>query len=192
MVIVAALFISFGYKQIFKEEPNSGPSNQVPADVQDQKADTVDETANWKEYQDIKQGFSVKHPDDVKVEYTDEGFVRLSKWGPTQKPQTEFYDAIVLTFRPGSLMNINLKEYVSAQVEESKENSDILKQIEPVTIAGISGYTYTAQGLGIHRYIYLPKTVKDYFLIIDSTSDPGNLGFNKIAEQILSTFKFSE
>src|SRR3989344_4677814 len=65
MIIPAALFISFGYKLIFKEEPNASPSTQLPPDVQNQQAD---ETANWKTYTDPEGAFSFKYPPNLVIQ----------------------------------------------------------------------------------------------------------------------------
>jgi len=86
-----------------------------------------------------------------------------------------------------------LSDYVDQQIEKAKENGDILNPKTKTSINGLGGYTFTAQGLGIHKYTYLQSPDKTWTVkIIDSTNDPSDQGFEETVNKILSTFKFTD
>jgi len=148
-----------------------------------------DPTAGWKTYTSSKHGFTIKYPEEVELKEESDGSVVLSQWGPTQKAETEFYDGISLRFDSGSLGGKTLKQLVEEKAEQDKENAEILIAPTTTIIAGISGFSYRARGLGEYTSIYLPGKSGAYIEIINFTVDPTGKGFQETAEQILSTFK---
>lgn len=155
-------------------------------------AEVVDPTAGWKTYQ--SSTYAVKYPADFTVGQNQGSILAISKWGPTQKPQTEGYDGIFLSFTPLEI-GTTLTAYVEASIEEIKLQgvAELLSGPEDIIVNGYAGKTYTAQGLGIHRYLILSSKDGTMLMeIADSTADPGNLGFSKTVNQILSTFEFTQ
>jgi len=174
-----------------KREPNI--LDQILSTIKfTDSASTVDETTGWKIYENDKYGYSFKYPTDGEFEVNNDT-VSFNKWGPTQKAQTEFYDALSIQIHPGSLNNQTLEELVNSRIIESEENqiATILESPKPIFLGGIEGITYRAQGLGEFKYIYVSPRKNTFLQIIDGTRDPTNQGFQNIADQILSTFKFT-
>jgi len=206
VIIIVALLIAAGggyyaYKtiQTQKEEgkdvkeakPELTPSPELTPTPQETEQ-PADETANWKTYTNSEAGFSFKYPEDVSL--IENEIVRLSLWGPTQKPQTEFYDGISLQFElPFELGNTPLENYVQSVIEaEIVEGiSELIKDKEKIVIAGLEGYTFTIRGLGEFQYIYLQSSDSVYAIeITNATRDPAGQGFLQTVDLILSTFKF--
>ena len=152
---------------------------------------TPDITANWKTYTNTEEGFSFKHPENLSPDEK-EDIVILFLWGPTQKPDTEFYDGISLQFNfPFKLENKSLESYVDSAITESKQTSEIIKAKEKIVINGLNGYTYTERGLGDFQSIFLESSGSvDGIEIVNATRDPTGQGFQQTVDQVLSTFKF--
>ena len=153
---------------------------------------TPDPTAGWKSY--LSNTYIVKYPDDFNAEQNDGSILTVSKWGPTQKPQTEGYDGIFLTFTPKEIGS-TLDAYVQTRIEEIKLQgvAELLSGPESIVINDYTGKTYTTQGFGINRYYIISSSDGVIFMEIrDNTIDPGKLGFSKTVNQILSTFKFTQ
>ncbi|MBI4058539.1 hypothetical protein HY408_02105 [Candidatus Gottesmanbacteria bacterium] len=148
-------------------------------------------TANWKTYS--SSTYSVKFPPDLDMKEEEGSLLSLSKWGPTQKEGTELYDGIALRFMPREI-GTSLDSYVKVKIEEIKKAgiSELVSGPTPIAINGYEGQTYTVKGLGTHKYTILQVKGGGLFMeITDSTVDPGNLGFSKTVDQILSTFQFT-
>ncbi len=149
-----------------------------------------DPIANWTTYTSAQHGFIIKYPPNVEIyEKTSEDAVDFVLDGPTQRRQSENSDGLALRFTSGSLGEKTLKDFV---LERSNNGAEILIPFKPTTFAGISGYTYRARGLGASTYIYVLKGQGEYIEIIDYTIDPTGKGFERIVDQILSTFKFTQ
>ncbi len=150
-------------------------------------------TSGWETH--TASTYKVKYPSDVQVNEQEGGRLLLTKSGPTQKTETEFYDGLSLSFHQFDLSGTNLETYVQGKIDESEEAGifEIISGPSPVNIGNYSGRTYTSQGVITFRYIYLQSTDGSKSMeIIDSTIDPGNLGFEETVNQILSTFQFTE
>lgn len=170
--------------------PTAFPSPTPPTSPS--PAPTVNVSANWLTYSNPNVAYTFKYPKEVTLSQQD-GIV-LTLWGPTQEKETEFYDGISLNFSlPFKIDNMSLKDYVDSKIEESKQHGEILKPREEITVGGISGYTYTAQGLGMFQYIFLQSQNKLWTVeIVNGTADPTNQGFQKTVDKILSTFTFTQ
>lgn len=206
VIIIVALLIAAGggyyaYKTIQKQKeegkdvkeakPELTPSPELtptPEEIEQ----PVDETANWKTYTNSEAGFSFKYPEDISL--AENETVRLSLWGPTQKPETEFYDGISLQFElPFELKNKPLEDYVQSTIEaETIEGiAELIKNKEKIVIADLEGYTFTIRGLGDFQYIYLQSKDSIYAIeIVNATRDPTGQGFQQTVDLILSTFEF--
>ena len=143
-----------------------------------------------KSFTSEKIGFSMKYPSEVTQSEKD-GYITFTQWGPTQKDQTEFYDSINILIKSGSLNGQTLTDYVNKEVENSKQNGDILEYPKTVILAGVSGLQYKARGLGSFTYYYVPLKNDNFLQIIDGTNDPTNLGFAKTVEVMLSTLELT-
>lgn len=168
------------------------PLSEVEEEV-DELVDQVkpeDETADWLKFESQTHHFSIKHPKDVSVEETTDNYIRVFLWGPSQKPETEFYDGISLLFQFNPLAGQSLEDVVDASIEEAKEFGQILEAKAPITLNNYQGFTYTAEGLGVFKNIFLEWPGQGYMEIVDSTSDPTSQGYEEIVDQILATLSF--
>jgi hypothetical protein len=150
-----------------------------------------DQMLDWKEY--VSNSYSFMYPPDVELKEQGGGIVTLSKWGPTQKADTEFFDGISISFRVLNLPNTTLQDYIQSQIDEIKlaGMAEVTDGPNPITINNYSGLTYTTVGLGTHKTIVIQSAGGTSFVeITDSTVDPGNLGFSDTADKILNTFEF--
>lgn len=162
----------------------------APSPLGSPQPEEGDPTEGWKIYQ--SSTYEVKYPAGFTAGQNQGSILTISKWGPTQKPQTEGYDGIFLNFTPLEI-GTDLETYVQAKIEEIKQQgvAELLSGPEDIIVSGYTGKTYTAQGLGVYRYLILSSMDGTMLMEIgDSTADPGNLGFSKTVDQILSTFKF--
>lgn len=181
--LVAGILLTLGYQKLINK-PQTSPS---PASTQTQ---TQDETTSWKTYTDSTLGFSVKYPPDVTVKTDEEGFAWFSKSGPTQTSNTEFFDALNLKIKTGSLSGQSLETFANSQFTlSSQPPGEAVSNVTKTTLNGKNAYTFTVKGLGVFKHTLVDY--KDQYLwVIDSTNDPTNQGFAKTVNQILSTFRF--
>jgi hypothetical protein len=138
--------------------------------------------------------YTFKYPNNVTfTERQEENLVHLSLWGPTQKPDTEFFDGISLTVSlPLDLGGLTLSDYVDNQLTEDQQHSEITSPKQPTTVNGISGFTYTNEGLGTFQNIFLQSPGQTCSVeIVNSTKDPGNQGYQQTVNKILSSFQFT-
>lgn len=146
---------------------------------------------NWGTYTAAGNIFSFKYPPDMTLEKRADGLA-LIKIGPTQREGTEVYDGILLNFRTGSLQGQTLQQYVQGQVEESQQHAEVTRPLSQTTINGISGYTFMVRGLGEFTHIYLPLGDNQFLHISKLVEDPSNQGFEKTANQVLSTLTLQQ
>lgn len=205
-IIIGILIVIglFGNIYLLLQKPKSVEQSMIlpsPTTAQVIVAPTlaIDETVNWKTYTNTKYKYGFKYPQDISLEEKANNSVLLTKVGPTQKEATEFYDGINLQFFPGKLENQTFDEFAKSSFASEKKSSEedpggvkIVRSLEATVINGLNGYTFTIRGLGTFKTIYLQSPfTKDLFIkIVDGTNDPTGKGFQKIVDQILSTFRF--
>ena len=182
IILIAVGFLAFKNRQSISSIPQ-------------RKSDSVQEiyppTRVTPIIKPIKYSFTVEYPNDINTKQENR-YLYITKLGPTQKTDTEIYDGIYLIFSEESLGDLTLLEYATQKVEASRKESIaiILKELEPITINNCHGYSYTAEGLGIYKYIYLASEDGQVVEIINGTIDPTNQDFQQTVDQILSTFQF--
>ncbi len=145
----------------------------------------------WLEYSDNE--FYFRYPPDVALtnENVSDGTVSIGKWGPTQKPDTEFYDGLALTFSLVQIDQTDLRTYVEARMIEDSQIGEVLSDISEIKINDYQGFAYLISGLGLHTYSYIQDDQSNkIIMIVDSTIDPTNRGFKAQAEQVLHSFRF--
>jgi hypothetical protein len=170
------------------------PGPTITAKPTDTLTPSPDPIASWNVYS--TSTYTIRYPADVELIERNAGGVSLSKWGPTQVENTEYFDALLLAIQTFEISNVDLETYVDGQIKALNPDNDLIKLIsgaKPTTIGTYSGYTFTIEGLGTFEYTYLQSTDKITIVeIVDGTIDPGNLGFDDLVSQILSTFEFIE
>ena len=157
----------------------------------------ADPTADWNTYQKEGIAFTFKYPRNVTLWGREENIIKLSLWGPTQKSDTEFYDGLSLAISlPETLGGKSLKEVVGTAHSEYKVGEFIeeVGNIEEMVINGLDGFAFSLKYIGNQtiRDMYFQSSSQPatYVQIVDATNDPTGQGFDKIVDQILSTFKF--
>lgn len=146
--------------------------------------------SDWKTYTSVKHGFTIKYPAEAKIDPNkDNRYVLFLITGPTQKEQTELYDAFYLLFTSGSLDGKTLQEYTESQGKAIEGVGEVIKPISTIRLANLDGFTYRVRGLGEYTHILLSPKPNVFFEIIDGTNDPTDKGFNKIVEMMLSSLE---
>ncbi len=192
IILIAVLGIGGYFVYSNSRTKTASSVNQTNPTPKPTESVSFADTTNWKRYTSSNLGFSIKYPAEVTLEEKD-NLVLVSFWGPTQKANTEFYDGINLSFTSGSLKDKTLKEFADSGVEQTKLNGGVIvKPLLPFVLNGISGYAYQGGSQGRFTRIYLTSGRNQYFMISDGTVDPTEKGFQKITDQILSTFKFTQ
>jgi hypothetical protein len=194
VVLLAAVLGGVGWYVMRAAKPQSAAAPSPTKSAQITPAIAVDPMADWQTYVSSESGFMLKHPEQVSVTVHEEPTANpttvFTLVGPTQKENTEFYDGISLQFTAGELGNKTLEEFVKEKAEEVKVHAQITKEVLPVTVSGINGYGFSANGVGSITYIYLPDGGA-YLQIADATVDPTNLGYAKTVADMLATFTFT-
>ena len=184
VALLVGVIATLGYQKLTnKSQASSSPT----ATSQSQAAD---ETADWKTYTNNSLKFSVKYPPDVTVKTDEEGFVWFSKSGATQTSNTEFFDALNLKIKTGSLGGQSLATFANKQFSlSSQPPGEVVANVTKTTLNGKTAYTFTIKGLGVFKHTLVDYT-DQYLWVVDFTSDPTNQGFATTVQQILSTFRF--
>ena len=152
---------------------------------------TVDPLADWETYVSSESGFTMQYPPEVEVSVNTEGKTvntSFSQVGPSQKEGTEFYDGISLVITSGLLNGETLEALAEAKAGEMGEHSQITKTVAPIMVNGMSGFSYSFEGLGQAEVIYLPNGTTEYIEITNGTVDPTGKDFANTVEQMLATF----
>jgi len=192
LLLLAAIgFLVFQNSQLKQKLPKTIQAIPTPTKVSPTLS--IDQTDNWKAYS--TSTYSVKYPSDIIVQEAEASVLVLSKWGPTQKEATEFYDGINIRFQPFEIPNVDLASYVQEKIQKIKEegNAEVTSGPNEIKIGRYTGLTYTSHGLGTYKYIYLQSPDKIMLMeIVDGTNDPSKQDFQQTTNKILSTFEFVE
>ena len=190
-ILAVVAYFTGNYFTGLKTKPSpTVVATEVPVET---PSATLDPTVDWKTYS--TSTYEVKYPSEIIPKEQEGSAVTFSKWGPTQKEGTELYDGYSVSFVPREIPNTTLESYVNAKIEEVKkqEVSKVTSGPNVKTINGYRGLSYVEEGLGTYTQIILESKDKIMFVEISVlVSDPGNLGFQEVVDNILSSFKFFE
>lgn len=145
-------------------------------------------TEGWTTFSKEGVGFTFMYPPDLEYEEFEDGSYSVSKFGPTQTEDTEFFDGISVNFRVGDLEGKTLSALVEEKANKLKEVFEVSTP-EISQIAGESGYKMHVKGIVEADYYYVAIGTTSYLEIIDSTKDPTSAGFAAIVEKILTSVK---
>jgi len=140
-------------------------------------------------------GYQVELPEAMKTEIQTtelhQDTLRAYYLGPTQSDGTEMYDGYTLTITNVKLDTTDgYQKLAKTEVESAKNNGQVLKELHPVTIAGIEGVSFQSEGLGIFDQIFLPiPNTTDAWHIITFAPDPKNFGYQEKINNILESLK---
>lgn len=171
---------------------SSQPTSTTPLSTE---TDSLSEPtpADWKTYSDDNLSFT--YPKNATITAPPEGEttgVSIIIKGPTQKPQTEFYDGLSLRLKPLDLGDQDLQDYVDTQVEVAENNgvSHIASGPLFTSVNGYTGYRFTDDGYGTQTYYYL-ETI-DGSQAVEITvmvEDPTDQGYEAMVDQILESLE---
>ena len=136
--------------------------------------------------------FSVQLPTDVDSEHK-ANYLHITKFGPTQKQGTDFYDGINIWFYQKNLDGNTLEQVVDQDIENISPEITIIKAKQVLAINGYFGFSYTIDGpFGVYESKFLtnPYSKNKYVEIVIGVFDPTNKGFATEVSRILSTFNF--
>lgn len=164
------------------QEDNASADPQIVNDLK----------AGGSSYSDPDGVFSILYPNDYKQDSQNNGEVtRFFKQGPTQKGQTEMYDGVIVTIEKINLQGKTLSQWVDETLTKAAADgtSQIIEGKKAITMNTYPGYTYTMRGLGEFKALVMQKDTNSpvAIRITQLIADPGNLGFQKEADAMLST-----
>ena len=148
-----------------------------------------DLSENWETYR--SSTYEIKYPSDFIFRLDEGSTAILQKWGPAQQEGTELYDGISISVQPREISTTLAGLTGSLERKAIEYQSEIISSPSPITLNGYQGMAFTEKGLGVWENIVLEKGSDSMFAHITVlVSDPGNLGFEQLKNQVLSTFKF--
>lgn len=154
---------------------------------------TPDTTAEWKNFDSPEMHFQLKYPNTVNVGLStvnSQQTVSLAYFGKYQGSNTGWVDGITMSITY-NLINPpvldNLKNLINDKI---KLFPNTFQPSKDVKIGDFSGYQSDRIDGGGVTDLYLVNGDRAYLLINITVMDSHNLGYQKIADQILSTFKF--
>lgn len=143
---------------------------------------------DWNTFSKEGVGFTFMYPPDLEYREYEDGTYSVSKWGPTQKEGSEFYDGISLSFKVGELGGMTMADWVDKKYGELKEVFEVTAP-EEVELAGVPAHKMHVKGIIEADYYYLPLGEASYLEIINATKDPTSAGFADTVQKVLSSLK---
>ncbi len=143
---------------------------------------------NWETYTSSTQGFSLRHDPTLTVVDDGQNGVRLYKWGPTQKGETELYDGILLSVRKVATPQGG-EAYLTDQIQQMTQHGTITASLSKDRLNGLSVQRMEFSGLGDYTFIFVPVGDSHLIEIAFIVPDPTMAGFRNTVDLMLSTFK---
>jgi hypothetical protein len=149
--------------------------------------------AGGSSYADPQGVFSILYPNDYTVDQpsADNPYVRFSKRGEQQRPQSEMSNGVLVVIETIDLEGKTLEEYVDARISAESANSEVLKPKTTTSFKEYPGFTYEMRGLGSSTYLVLQKNAQSTHAISISylVADPQESGYQAQVNAILSTLE---
>ncbi|MBW6441823.1 hypothetical protein K0B04_02860 [Patescibacteria group bacterium] len=189
LLILTAFFVFKDRRILVEENEKDEISYEQSARDTDTPNDEIDEELeeSLSTYNDTENGFSFNYPNYLKPEAQQDGSLWLGMYGPTQATQTEFYDGISVGFQVFPLENQNLRNVVeNKRLLFADLYGDEVSEISNIDLGVVSGYSFSDS---VGKYMYVQLNSEKYLEIVNTTSDPGNLGYHKVASEIVESVK---
>lgn len=206
MVIFIALLVSFGYNWYTSQNKTAPPTSSIPPEVTEQKADTVDQTTNWKTYISTDKSYSFKYPSDLIVKeitssslFTQKQLKAISI-EPLKPREADFANWFTLIIRVENNIyrtsdtNQLIENYIKTLgtgIEAKTVTNKIHQFLKPYQMGEINGM-YTILGWD-YDYATIFQIKNDRIFTYNITGDNGSMPNDsrlRLFDQILSTFKF--
>lgn len=161
-------------ENLFKEEEM--PEEETPED--------------WIMHESEEYGFSFKYPPDMDLEMQGD-MIRVDLWGPTQRPDTELYDGILISiWRPPNDQNIDLKQFADQGLENQLAfEGEMIQPVTHKTYGEIEGYEFSVVSLGEFTTFYFENLNDEIIEISYFVEDPANQGFEETLKKILGSLE---
>ncbi len=164
--------------------PPPSPSPSAPA-----PSPTPAIPPGWETHRSDAHSLVISYPTNVDLSLIGDRTILLTKWGPTQRENTEFYDGLSLSITTGTYQGNDFQAFVAAQREMYLDNpaTEEAGPLFPVQIKENAGWQFEVTGLGSRTYLYFPWAENQYLQVTNGTADPTNQGFSETVRQILET-----
>lgn len=196
LLVVTSLFVGAGVMlfltQVFRNSDampgdEIWPTSTSPSDDSLSEDSATDETANWKTYENMNFPFTFKYPPNTNIVPT----ANVATQFTLIYPEDELSIPMNLTFDYRK-ENISLNEYAKKQIANSKNSGEeILTNLSEENVNGLAGLTFTSKDVQVSgitaKHIFLKFPKGDNILGISHVGT-----HEEVANQILSTFKFTE
>lgn len=178
-------------KTDIRNYPNQPVSQDANNEVLDPTGVSDTTSGNWTTYENTTLGFSITHPIDLPPEKQSETIV-FSKWGPSQKVGTGFYDGISLIFESG-FYNGTFSSFVENEQQNTQEwpTFESVSDLRTLTMAQREAWGFDVIAMGEHTYFYVKKDSQEYLKITNNTQDPTGQGYKQIVDQMLNSLEFN-
>ena len=143
----------------------------------------------WKTFTSNRQGFSIQYPPGMTVSGDDRYVIDFTKDGPTAQPGGDHADGIFL--------HIARTDTGTDRVTVQDSVNNLAQKVGtvpvPIEVGGVKGYVVkTLHDANFpQEWIILPTGKKTAMTIDNQSNDPTGQGFQKIINQMLSTFRLT-
>lgn len=169
----------------FFQEKNAAPIADNGSQVED-----GDPMGDWDTYSDGNLGFSIDHPDGVKVYQDGPGMVGLRLLGPTQSEGTEMSDGISLSFRKVTKgANDTLGQVAQSNLDQITEVGKVDQAPVSAQLGGKTGVMYRFSALGSFTVYLLPVSDTQVLEVSYMVADPKNQGYADTVDGMLGSLK---
>jgi hypothetical protein len=187
--------VIFGIGLIYFGEgapPLSTPSSErMPSETGTPlpESSTMQVPEGWLPYQQTEMGLSFRYDPTFTVSADTADLVRLYKWGPTQKGQTEMYDGMLVTFHQVTYSG-DFESYVKQRMQALQTSETVMPVAQPYSFRGVPAQRYDGSASDGTTYIFVPRGLGSVLEISTLVLDPGKLGFQGVVDSILQTVQF--
>lgn len=148
-------------------------------------------TDDWLSYSNKELGISINYPSTLNKKEGEGSPLTFTVWGPTQEPDTEFYDGINIAFNKEAYEGTkSFEAFINTQLEIEKVIAESVSEPFPVTIADKSGFRVDIVSLGAYTNYYIPLDASYYLLITVMAPDPTGQGYAAIVNNMLESITF--
>ena len=207
-VAIAAILVRFGTPEdtwLCKEgewvahgnpstpQPTTGCGTPAPTGAMITPSTTITQAVtNFLDYKNVKLDYSLKYPENMKVEPGYDTEMMFTFWGSTQKANTELYDGISVDIVQSDLgTNKDLRSVANADIERNKEGLQAdFKVINPLSAFKTGYYYKSEEPYGMATYYYLPQKSGKYLLVTVRTPDPNDQGYASISAKLVNSIVY--
>ncbi len=211
IVAIAGGAYYFGKSQSVKQaalpSPNSVVTSQTPQPTAVSQTtsipspSSIDETASWKTYTNIKVEYSLQYPSNFTISESDQSLnftsglrrvtpqviITPSSNFKTNGTSSPYPYSIYIEVIENS-QNLSINDFISKAIIDPKYN-----KFTNITIGGVQGEkTNGLGGQGANVNAFVSHNNKIYFIRIDYSDNIAETDMSNLMDRIISTFKFTQ